>query len=1296
MRDDPSIAEKSLSEQFEKLILRPLVALKRSSGLVQSLVIVIDALDECEQDDDIPVILQLIQRLRQSNAVLIKIFLTSRPELPIRLGFSKIANHDFHSFALHQVPEAVTELDISLFLKNRISKIRIDRDIPLDWPGDDAIKRLIVMSVPLFISAATICRFIEDPKWEPTMRLRELLQDEAKYATKMEKTYLPILTRLLHDQDDEDSKLLLQQFHEIVGLIILLAIPLSVNALSRLIGFRQEVISNRLDSFQSVLNIPHDPDLPVRVMHLSFRDFLVNTSSKFHVDEQQTHKNISKKCLATMSAHLRKNICNLKSYGAQRTELSTRSINHYVPPHLQYSCRYWVYHLTEGNAVVTEMHNVFIFLLKHLLHWVEAMSILGLLSETVQMINTLQSAIQTNDEIDELLHDAKRLPEVEEAWSALQQTLEGHSTSVRCVSFSLDGRIIASGSFDATIKLWNPTTGSLQHTLEGHLRCVRSVSFSPDNRVIASGSEDKTVRLWDRATGNLQRTFEGHLDSVQCIAFSPDGRFLASGSDDQTIKLWDTLTGALHRSLQGHLDSVTSVVFSPDCLLLASGSDDATIRIWDAVTGTLLHQPLEGHSAAINSVAFSPDCRLLATGSDDATTRIWDTTMGTLLQTLEGHSGCVDYVVFSPDGLRLASGSEDATVRLWDIATGILRQTLEGHSDWVTGVVFSPDGRLLVSASYDTTVRIWDTDIVFSQTTWQAHASWVESLAFSPDGQLLASGSYDNTIQLRHTETGITQQILEGHLGSVQCLRFSQDGRLLASGSEDQTIRLWDTSTGALQQISNVQGTVAGLDFSEWESHLIANMNSLVTQSCDGIDQPRSSRQDPNIGILERQWIEIDILIGYTRSGGDPSQYQIFFTAHTINVIMDNLNPLRDLIQSHPLIDHHAHNLLNRESATDYDNYPIEAITSSADGPALENARTTLPSLRAITQLSELYGHACENWNDIQSAHDQSVREDYDDLIRKSLSGTHALLLDNFLRDDEDIEPSTGHDSFTVSPTKRIVQIEALAESTILQVSNARKNGESVWNNFRQLFQDALGEALDDPNIVAFKSEISCRVGLDVDPYSSDDTTLGGSLIRILDSGTTRSGFEVNDKQICDWIVQQTLKAISFKKKAGVAKPLLFHTGLGDDRINLLRANPACLQPLIAQYASADIVLLHAGYPYTREAGYLASAYSNVYLDLGKVFPMVSREAQTKVLRESLEIAPTNRLLWSTGGQFHPEMFWLANRQFRQALETVLVDYVQQGDFTAAQAMKMAVDVLFYNSNRLYSLNLTPSYTPGE
>ncbi|KAJ5780430.1 hypothetical protein N7457_005590 [Penicillium paradoxum] len=406
---------------------------------------------------------------------------------------------------------------------------------------------------------------------------------------------------------------------------------------------------------------------------------------------------------------------------------------------------------------------------------------------------------------------------------------------------------------------------------------------------------------------------------------------------------------------------------------------------------------------------------------------------------------------------------------------------------------------------------------------------------------------------------------------------------------------------------------------------------------------------------------------------------------------MANLDPLRQLIQSHPLIDNHAHNLLKRESATDYDTYPLEAIVSKAHGRALENSRTTLPLLRATNQLAELYGSPCADWDEVQSAHDRCVREDYDGLIRKSLEGTHTLLLDDLLGDDEDIESSSWHDSFTVSPTKRIVRIESVAESQILQIaSSERKPGETVWNNFRQRFQDAISEALDDPNVVAFKSVVCYRTGLDVDPYSSDDLTLGGSLLRTLDSGTTRSGFRVEDKPLCDWLVQQTLKAISFKKKAGVSKPLQFHTGLGDNDMNLLRANPAYLQPLIAQYNDADVVLLHSAYPYTREAGYLASVYPNVYLDLGEVFPMVSREGQEKILRESLELAPTNRLLWSTDGHFHPESLWLANRQFRQALEKVLVDYVQHGDYTSPQAMKVAADILFYNANRLYKLNLTP------
>lgn len=369
---------------------------------------------------------------------------------------------------------------------------------------------------------------------------------------------------------------------------------------------------------------------------------------------------------------------------------------------------------------------------------------------------------------------------------------------------------------------------------------------------------------------------------------------------------------------------------------------------------------------------------------------------------------------------------------------------------------------------------------------------------------------------------------------------------------------------------------------------------------------------------------------------------------------MHPLDSLRRLVQFHPLVDNHAHNLLKRDVAADYDSYPLESITSEAHGRALANAPTTLPLLRAINQLAELYGSPCTDWTDVQNAHARWVQDDYDALIRRSLTGTHALLLDDLLSDDDDVEPFTWHDQFTETATKRIVRIEAVAASLIGQLMSAeRKPGESVWSQFRQQFLDALSHAMDDANVVGFKSVICYRTGLDVDPYSGDEDMLTASLHRTLDSGTRSTGYRVEDKPLNDWLVQQTLKLITSKKRAGITKPLQFHTGLGDNDINLVTANPAYLQPLIALYPDADVVLLHSAYPYTRQAGYLASVYPNVYLDLGEVFPMVSREAQETIIRQSLEITPANRLLWSTDGHFHPETFWLANKQFRQALETV-------------------------------------------
>ncbi|KAL1988672.1 hypothetical protein VTN96DRAFT_8372 [Rasamsonia emersonii] len=409
-----------------------------------------------------------------------------------------------------------------------------------------------------------------------------------------------------------------------------------------------------------------------------------------------------------------------------------------------------------------------------------------------------------------------------------------------------------------------------------------------------------------------------------------------------------------------------------------------------------------------------------------------------------------------------------------------------------------------------------------------------------------------------------------------------------------------------------------------------------------------------------------------------------------------DLDALRVLVQSHPIIDNHAHNLLTSAKASDYAKYPFESITSEAQGSALDEVQKTFPHHRAVTQLASLFG--CDaDWTSIKAVRERWVQKDYTGLVKKCLEGTHALLLDDLLA-AADVETYTWHDQFTASKTKRIVRIEAVAAQILALLQQARPNDTlktiDNFRTFRDTFKQRIQEAIDDPEVAGFKSVVCYRTGLDVNvPTSASADTFASDVAESF-ARTVQKGapYRIADKPLNDWLVIFTLGLLrEAKQSLKPAKPLQFHTGLGDSDINLVFANPAYLQPLITAYPEVDFVLLHSSYPYTREAGYLASVYPNVYLDLGEVFPMVSQDAEESIIRQSLEIAPTSRLLWSTDGHFHPETFWLANKQFRDTLETVLVDSVKKGTLTVSQAKEAAADIMFNNSNRLYNLKLPPA-----
>ena len=202
--------------------------------------------------------------------------------------------------------------------------------------------------------------------------------------------------------------------------------------------------------------------------------------------------------------------------------------------------------------------------------------------------------------------------------------LRGHRGSVNSISFSPDGRTLASSEIE--IQLWNAKLGEHIRTLTGdwdNVINVTSVSFSPDGTIIASGSSDNTIRLWDAITGAQMYTLHSRGGAVSNVSFSPDGRMLVSGSSDGTIHLWDTVTGAPIRTLRGHKEAVTSVSFSPDGRTLASGSSDNTIRLWAVITGVHI-RTLHSYEGAVNNVSFSPDGRTLASSSGKGTILLWD------------------------------------------------------------------------------------------------------------------------------------------------------------------------------------------------------------------------------------------------------------------------------------------------------------------------------------------------------------------------------------------------------------------------------------------------------------------------------------------------------------------------------------------------------------------------------------------------------------------------------------------------------------------------------------------------
>jgi predicted NACHT family NTPase len=309
------------------------------------------------------------------------------------------------------------------------------------------------------------------------------------------------------------------------------------------------------------------------------------------------------------------------------------------------------------------------------------------------------------DEVDPAFRDGWEWRYLTALLQKPAQALQGHTSPVLSVAFTPDGKRLASGSADGTVRLWDPATGKEALKFDAHKGKVLGLCFAPDGTILATAGDDKEAKLWD-LTGQLRWTLK--VDGgVRCIAYSPAAKTVAVGSDKGEIHLIDTGKEESLNVLRGHTAGVACVCFSPDGKRIASAGNDKTVRIWDAATGQEL-LTLKGHTEALLGLAFSPDAKTIASASADARIKLWDAARGQEKATLQGHTKEVHAVYFSPDGKTIASAGGDGRIKLWDVAAGQESLTLKGHTGAVLTLAFSPDGAVLASGGEDKSVRLWE------------------------------------------------------------------------------------------------------------------------------------------------------------------------------------------------------------------------------------------------------------------------------------------------------------------------------------------------------------------------------------------------------------------------------------------------------------------------------------------------------------------------------------------------------------------------------------------------------------
>lgn len=422
--------------------------------------------------------------------------------------------------------------------------------------------------------------------------------------------------------------------------------------------------------------------------------------------------------------------------------------------------------------------------------FVQDVNVKGTLDETLAKLNDV-----VTEKVLEITYQPQALFRVHPV-TRCSSSIPGHTEAVIAVRFSPDGRNLASGSGDTTVRFWDISTETPLHTCEAHKHWILSIAWSPDGKKLASGCKNGRVCVWDPCTGKqIGHTLVGHKQWITWLSWqplheNPECSLLASASKDGTVNIWDIRLSRRVLSLSGHTHCVTCVRWGGEGLIYTS-SQDRTIKVWRASDG-ILCRTLQGHAHWVNTLALSTDY-VLRTGAFEPADPSMRYSGVDSLSADELKQRALNRYKAAKESQpeRLVSGSDDFTLFLWEpekSKNSIARMT--GHQQLINDVSFSPDTRYIASASFDKSVKLWDGRTGKYLASLRGHVSAVYQIAWSADSRLLCSGSSDSTLKVWEIKTRKLLMDLPGHADEVFSVDWSPDGEKVASGGRDRVMKL--------------------------------------------------------------------------------------------------------------------------------------------------------------------------------------------------------------------------------------------------------------------------------------------------------------------------------------------------------------------------------------------------------------------------------------------------------------------------------------------------------------------------